>query len=380
MSEITKPILLDETGKQIKQALDNISLAIKKHNNYIYGIKRSLVSSSSSWIRTDDSIGLVANATHDGSLVRNDFDNLPLYNDIVSVNYDVANGVVAEIGDVNFAFDGTNGEVMTRIPAHYYRRWKDTDYEYIQISLDNFDNSTYIPTYYIGRYTTSSGAHSYSGVSSRVETNITNFRTQAQAKGSGWQQLDYHLFDLLNLYLVEYADYNIQNILGRGNTSSSAQITLGGCDTLGMKSGCLANDGLHAVIYRGVENIFGNVYQFVDGLNIKDNVAYISYTPSQYAVDTFSGSYQQVGYTNATANGYAKELGMDNNNQLCALPISIGGSATTYVSAYYYQNTGNKIALFGGRWNNGANAGFSWNLNADSSSAYSDLGARLLKI
>ena len=180
------------------------------------------------------------------------------------------------------------------------------------------------------------------------------------------------------LYLVEYADGNSQSKLGQGNCSTSAQITLGGCDSLGMKSGCLANAGATSVIYRGIENIFGNIWQFVDGLNIKDNVAYICYKPSSYAVDTFTGDYSALGYTNATANGNPNKMGYDANNPMGALPSVVGTS--TY-GDYYWQNTGNRIAHVGGAWGDGASGGlFCWNLGVGSSAAPAYLGSRLLKI
>lgn len=200
------------------------------------------------------------------------------------------------------------------------------------------------------------------------------------AKGDGWQQLDYHYCLIELLYLVEYANYNIQATLGNGNSSTSAQLTLGGCDSLGMFSGCLADDSAHAVIYRGIENLYGNIWQFVDGLNTKDHVSYVNYDPSSFAVDTFSGDYKQVGYTNASENGYVKEVGYDANNPLIMLPVAIGGSATTYMCDYYYQNTGNRIALVGGYWSTGANDGFYWSLYNTSGTTYGSFGSRLLKI
>lgn len=351
---------------------------MEQYTTKIYGVKRSLTSSDSTWERTNDSIGLNANATHDGTAVANDFDNLYPWCDIKTVNMADNGTINAEIGDANFKFDGSNGEVMTRIPPFYYSREQDASYEYIKISNRYFEGAKHSPQFYIGRYTTSSGVHSKSGVSSQVSQNITTFRQQATAKGTGWQQLDYHYFLLQMLYLVEYADGNSQSKLGQGNCSTSAQITLGGCDSLGMKSGCLANAGATSVIYRGIENIFGNIWQFVDGLNIKDNAAYICYKPSSYAVDTFTGDYSALGYTNATANGNPNKMGYDANNPMVALPSVVGTS--TY-GDYYWQNTGNRIAHVGGAWDFGASDGlFCWYLADDSLNANTHIGSRLLKI
>lgn len=347
----------------------------------VYGVRRSLASADSAWERIGDNVDKVANATHDGTAVTNDFDSIYPWSDIITVNMADDGTINAEIGDANFKFDGSNGEVMTYIPPFYYSRYQKDGYEYIHISKNYFGGAELSEGFYIGRYTTSSGVHSKSGVQSQVSQNITTFRTQATGKGTGWQQLDYHYFLLQLLYLVEYADYNSQSKLGNGVSSVSAQVNSGALDSLGMKSGCLANAGATSVIYRGIENIFGNIWQFVDGLNIKDNVAYICYKPSSYAVDTFTGDYSVIGYTNATENGNPKTLGMDNNNSLIALPTSVGGSSTTYICDYYWQNTGNRIALVGGAWTSGANGGlFYWSLYNDSGGSDTSIGSRLLKI
>lgn len=374
--------LFEQVAQELPQAIEDIEW-LKENINKVYGIKRSLTTSSSAWERTNDSVGLNANATFDGTDVVNDFDNLYPWSKIKTVNMADNGTINAQIGDVNFKFDGTNGEVMTYIPPFYWKRWQDSSYEYIQISNNTFDGASYSEGFYVGRYTTSSGTHSKSGVTSQVSTNITNFRTQARAKGTGWQQMDYHYLLLQMLYLVEYADYNSQTKLGQGVTLSTntAQVSSGALDSLLMKSGCLTNDGTASVMYRGIENPFGNIWQFVDGLNIKDNVAYINYDPSSYAVDTFTGDYSAIGYTNATANGYANTMGYDSNNPICAFPILTGSGAGTsaYITDYYYQNTGNRIAIVGGIWSFGAAAGmFYWHFNGGSSSAGGSLGSRLL--
>ena len=150
-----------------------------------------------------------------------------------------------------------------------------------------------------------------------------------------------------------------------------------------MKSGCLANDNKHAIIYRGIENIFGNVYQFVDGINIKDYKAYICYDPAEYVVDKFTSPYQALGYTDGDTEGYIKSLGYDGSHPLISLPTEAGGSgagSNAYVTDYYYKNTGNRIALVGGYMNSGANAGlWSWNCSNASSNTYWSIGARLLR-
>ena len=378
MSNITKPIALDETLQRVANALEEMASGT---DTPIYGIQRTLSNTSSAWRRIGASIGMHANATHDGSSVENDFDDVYPYNAIKTVNINDNGEVLAEIGDANFKFDGTNGDVFTYIPEFYWKRSVADGVETIQISEHHFKDSTHSHAFYVARYTTSANTHSISGVASIVNTSISTFRTNAKNKGSGFSLLDYHLFIIQMLYLVEYADYNSQSILGLGvsDSSNSAQVNTGGCDDLGMKSGCLSNDGKHSVIYRGIENIFGNIWQFVDGLGIKDNVGYISYNHNDYANEVFTSPYIQVGYTNATSNGNPLVLGYDSNNPMVMLPTTLGGSGTTGTCDYYWQNTGNRVALFGGYWDDGASDGlFYWDVHNAFSNTRAALGSRLL--
>jgi len=155
----------------------------------------------------------------------------------------------------------------------------------------------------------------------------------------------------------------------------------GGCDSLGMKSGCLVNDGKHNVIYRGIESIIGNIFSFVDGINIKDCVAYVCYNPKEYVSDKFESPYEKIGYINSKQEGYCKALGFDINHPLIQLPTEIGANSTSGTTDYYWCTaTGNRVARVGGYSSSGATDGlWSWALNATSSDSNWTCGARVLK-
>ena len=364
-----------------------VNLEVKTTSNKIYGIKRSLSSNTSSaWERTDDSVGLVANATKDGSSVVNNFDSIYPWSDIITYNYDTqAKAITAYYGEPTFKFDGSNGEVLTRIPEFYYKRYVSNNVEYILISREKHDGFVKSEQFSVGRYTYSGSAsrvYSRSGYEPFRSYNITNARAYARALGDGFGQLDWHYFIIQMLYLVEYANYNCQSMLGQGRVggSNTTPNNSGGCDTLGMKSGCLGNDGTYSVIYRGIEDPYGNIWQFVDSINVKDHVPYICYDSSKYAVDTFDGSYHALNLTMPSANGYASKLGYDSNNPLISLTTEASGSSTTNMCDYYYQSDGNRIALVGGAWAVGTNAGlWYWDVYGASSFAWTNVGARLLR-
>ena len=358
----------------------------------VYGVRRKIDSSATTWERIEDSKNLVAQAQI-GSLsegIQNDFDSLYPWSEIESYTYDVKKKEITSWYNDNpqtFDFDGSNGEVLTYIPTFYYKRYQEDGYEYILISNKNLEGYTRSDAFSIGRYTMSgddSAVHSKSGVKPLVNKTITEFRNEAKKLGSEFSQIDYHYFIIQLLYLVEYADYDSQAKLGKGYTDSNntTSISSGECNELGMKSGTLNDDGKHSMIYRGMEDIYGNLYQYVDGININNNKAYVCYDPDQYESDTFDGCYKEIGYTNtnATTEGYIAQLGYDKNNPLIGLPIAVNGSSSTYIPDQYYQKSGDRIARVGGTWFKTTQAGlWCWHLNAASSDEGTDSGARLLK-
>lgn len=436
----------------------------------VYGIERNIANNSdTSWDRTDDAVGLIANATHDGTEVQNDFDNLYPWSHMKTVNYDPTEKMItATIGDSNFKFDGSNGQVMTIVPEFYFTYWADDTKEHWQISEYAIEGFTKVPGFMLGRYpsakTTDNKLMSASGMYPEVLETITSFRNDSKAVGDDFGQMDWRYFAVQLLYLVEYADYNSQAKLGNGytnlkvsntdkalvaetnvnriiiaaanandfkvgqaisvgtnsawdlNVAKNRTITSitdyseggitgkainfdgkpvniavnnvvwstgqksGECDVLGMKSGCVADDGKSAVIYRGLENIFGNVWQFVDGINIKNYVAYVCYNPENYADNKFDGDYKAVGYINANKGGWGKTLGHDANHPLVTLTTDVGGSSSNYLSDYYYNNPGNRVVCVGGAWTYDAIAGlWCWYCSVNSSSTHCSFGSRLLK-
>ena len=348
----------------------------------IMGVKRQISSSATAWERTDGSIGMVANATHDGSAVQNDFDNAPIYADILTMDISADGTINRKYGDADFSFTNPVGYIVTYFPEFWYKRWQADGWEYIQISNVEQPGFNYSEPFYLGRYTmggSTSALTTKSGIQSLVNTSIVNFRNAAKNIGTGWGLTDISRWSMLQmLYLVEYADYDSQTKLGYGNCSTSAQINTGGCDSLGMKSGTLNNDKKHAVIYRGVENPFANIYQFIDGINITSSQPWISKNLADYVSDKFASPYIKLSYK-LPGDGCIKEVGYDSNFPEIQLPKTVGGSTSTYIPDYAYSYSGSRVLIVGGAWYNDLACGLwyaNWNYNSSDTST--DIGGRLL--
>lgn len=135
----------------------------------------------------------------------------------------------------------------------------------------------------------------------------------------------------------------------------------GGADGVAASSGSLygPSSGRSPIVYRGIENPYGNTWEWLDGVNIADRQAYVCTDPRHYDDITTTGPYQKVAYRNAaedesyiTAQGYDPALPSARFPTACT-----GGSASTYYSDCYWQRPGLRAVIFGGSWYNGSYAG-----------------------
>lgn len=454
----------DEHVKDLTERVD----ILEKRTGHIYGVRKLLNSTSATLERIGDSVGLTANATKNGSVVTDDFAKIYPWKDINSFNINIeTHEITAWYGDPDFKFDGTNGDVYTYFPEFWYKTYCDDNYIYYMIADYPAKGFIKVESFSESRYQLGIGVdgklHSYSGISTANRESIKTYRNMVRQLGDKFCLLDYRYFAYQLLFIVKYATFNSQDVLGQGmcsirnNGNDNAliaeentnrfivntiagnafyvgqQISIGktknetfeiadtrtiteindytdenitgkeiifdgntvnittnnviwtspqnggACDELGMKDGCLINDGKHGVLLMGIENPFGNIYDFIDGTNVKDRVAYICYDYTKYESNKFVEPYYPLAYVNCGTNCFPKKLGFDENNPLVQFPTETGGGSTSGTTDYYYQNIGNRVARVGGALNGGTGCGlWCWSLGIDSGYANWDCGARAL--
>lgn len=231
-----------------------------------------------------------------------------------------------------------------------------------------------------------------------------NFRAIAKNRGTGWRQQDYDLVSAIQLfYLVEYASWYSQSMIGAGLTNFGSANWLnwsnynpievtGLSNSLGNVSGGVDN-GANALgsymSYRAIEHFWGDEWTWVDGINILfgsgddyTGQPHVSNKDTDFADDTTT-NYTALSGTvpgkvgGVAQNGYQKTLGQQRRG---FLPTSVGGSSSTYITDYYYQNTGWRVALLGGYADYGAHAGVAcWHLYHSSGHAYRDIAGRVCR-
>ena len=321
------------------------------------------------------------------------FDNYSPWKDMDE--YNIINNAVSHKRGTS-SFSRTTYNTMVYIPTFYYRIFDSNGKRYFYISDTEISGFTKHPgsNKYVGRYNTIAGTNtslsrvavpggdipaSASGHPPRVSLTRAAFREAARSKGDKWSLYDYVTWCAVwLLYLVEFADWNSQAKIGQGIVSASAAQNTGGTDTMSYHTGRAAGtDGQTAVQYRHIENPWGNVYEWIDGINFDDRTVRVCTDPAKYADDTTTD--YMVASTITGSNGFIKSLGSSTNAPYAFLPNAVGGSNSTYIPDYYYQNTGWRVLQVGGSWNNGLSAGlFCFSAYNSSSSSISGIGARLL--
>lgn len=150
-----------------------------------------------------------------------------------------------------------------------------------------------------------------------------------------------------------------------------------------LKTGwAVANDGKSPMAFLGIESLWGDVWRFIDGININDGIPWVCKNSAQYMSNLFAAPYEQLSYSTSLIEGYAKTMGHDFDKPFASITSEVGGGASSsaYYSDYYYRAAGQRVALLGGDWSYGSVAGLSfWYLGLSAASAVVYVGARLVK-
>lgn len=255
----------------------------------------------------------------------------------------------------------------------------------------------------------------------------TNFRAYARKRKpatSEWNCMTYDIQKTLYwLFVVEYAtlnsqaDFNAQPTsdgyrqggLGAGVTTindgkwatfnnKNPFIPCGHTDSLGNNTGTVdytmpsAYDTTSTTVsvprYHGVENPFGHIWQWTDGINVRispdapsgDGLSpvFVCHDPARFS-DTGYDGYHHVG-NEARVSGYVREMIFGQEGDI--IPLAVGGGSTTYHCDYHYTNipaaTTLRGLLFGGYAYNGSYAGLVYALSSSApSNTSATVGSRL---
>ena len=215
--------------------------------------------------------------------------------------------------------NGEDGDVMIEFEKFAYRIYDEGQYVYVSISNNAEDIAKdlrykYLPftrkregdceKVYIGAFHGSVMDNKLRSLPAMPTVNITigDARNAAQTNGEGYEQLTFYQWTMLQcLYLIRYGNLNAQACLGKGYTEAEDVDTAGMTVYDGMYHGSIEDGTVH-VKFAGIEDFYGNIGNFIDGIYCNDNYHAMA------ATTNFNDSAQ--GYTDLGAIGAEDNYGV----------------------------------------------------------------------
>ena len=168
-----------------------------------------------------------------------------------------------------------------------------------------------------------------------------------------------------------------------GNIISHCANISGTTDSLGMKDGCLVNDGKHSMLLLGHE--YNGQYAFVDNVNRYQDKLYVCYdnTATKDNVGDTDPNYKALSFAFPTTSGWQLLEGFDPEHPLEMWCEKLGGSSVGKGNGAYLWSNNNAawcVLFVFGYANDGAGAGLPY-VGADSGGGRADwyIGGVLLK-
>lgn len=385
--------------------------------------------------------------------IGNDFSIYPMYGGRIRCNVADDGTILAFYGDSSYKEDGTNGQVMVYQPKFYYARVpaklssikfgkairKETiiisatekpgfkihpafinengeEVEYILLSAFNgnvFDASesaynledNLIIDFDNDKLSSISNVKPVSGAKNQLSS--INAEKLAKNRGTGWHITNMKVQSAEQmLELIEFGTLNTQSAIENGITNISGN-TFSNCSSLtgsapinGIAQSTIneingttteyTTNGMRALSYRGVENPWGNIWNFIgDALisgngNTEGGIPYICKN-FNYS-ESITSDYESVGFCIPGEHDWISAMGYGNENYdwvFMPAEVSNANSAVPVGDRIWTTSNLNAInaVLFGGYWNSGLESG-SFYYGCDKEITYSsrNFGARLIFI
>ena len=296
------------------------------------------------WTRTDAAAGFSApNPAVNNGTGSSPFDNIMPWSGMTRVTDPVA------------------GE-MVQIPKYWYKWTRDGVSMKLQIAnyaadgfyvspahADRGDSQGERDIVYVGRYHCNSSYVSQTGVQPLGSITRATARAGISALGAEYWQYDFAMYwTIAMLYLVEFANWNSQAMIGYGCSPSGSRFNMGLTDTMKYHTGTSAatRETYGCCQYRNIESLWDNVYDWCDGIYFSGANVFCIKNPASFS-DTSGGTNVGTratssgwisGWTNPTASGFEYAL----------YPNAVAGSETTFVCDYCYYRAGGVVLRVGG--------------------------------
>ena len=250
------------------------------------------------------------------------------------------------------------------------------DFKYYAHSYGAHNNCDVV---YVGAYKASANGtklYSCSGQSPLGEQTIGTFRTYANNRGEGYEQMTFYVRTFLCCaYILRFGNLNSQSAVGQGYVKASEKTNTGATNSHGMNYGTTSQTTQIKCL--GIEDLWGNVNEWVDGIFSSSTRNILTAIYNKNMNDTGSGYKDNGQGAAANIGNYMNKPQGTTETGFVAKEVS--GSASTYFCDYagLYASS---LAAAGGNYGNTGNAGvFRLYVSVSASRSSASIGGRLIK-
>lgn len=201
----------------------------------------------------------------------------------------------------------------------------------------------------------------------------SNARKLAENRGPGWEMAYAATLSVSQLLMViEYASFHMQRAIGQGAVSktddgvSNLAENTGATASLGNASGTATNsNNIQMVSYRGEENLWGNIMEMVDGMNVLNPDPFTASQSGQLFVadhgfkeNTGDLPYQETGLYPVYGAGFISAFGYSPEFDWLFVASELKGNLNFPVGDYFSSSdTGWRFPVVSGEWHRSNAAG-----------------------
>lgn len=233
---------------------------------------------------------------------------------------------------------------------------------------------------YIGRYHCVSGYKSATNARPLASITRSAARNGIKNLGTGIYQMDFAMrFTIWLLYIVEFANWNSQDVIGYGCGNNSATQNMGYTDNMnyhtGTSMGSRTSYGL-GTQYRYIEGLWDNVYDWMDGCYYSSAGMSVILNPNNFD-DSKNGTVIGTPSSGWIAALSVKEVA---GAQWFIPSGTSGGSGSAYIPDYWYFGASYPCLRCGGNYSQSLNRGLFCVDCGGVSSSNANIGCRLQKL
>ena len=248
-----------------------------------------------------------------------------------------------DVSDKKKAVAGSaSSMVVTYVPTRYMKMTNDGTNIICAFSMEQIDStwkdyagsvgSSHVGHFRVGCYACKSDFKSYSG-QPKVKTSITDFIAGCQKLGTGYDIMTWYQWTYLAaLAVLLYKSTDLQAAMASGYVSGSSvqsESALTFTNDYGM-AGTLGNTGTTQMAFFWIQNLWGNMHQFVGGA--KTNSSYKLMTQTSYSSVTESEFTKVTPEVGVSLDGYITKVA--GTTDAGFFPTEASGSGTTYFADY----------------------------------------------